>query len=487
MRLKQHICVGCRKGFEKNEAVLRCTFCSAGFGSFVPCGTSYHLSCFRVGEPFTSRRKGGAGLCLPPSVVWPNFICEACTVRRFVNRELEASDTPLLMLERMRLLDIISYWAKGTHATYNSKIRVIHDFERRFGVQILKPTPLEHPPMDRSIPLMWCQQLYSLRHSTAKYDKDVAVPLAFSTIRALRSAAAQYMTLDSLSVHPSSYFNRDNKLIHQDCRPTDSAPYTLMTKGMLSRIGDEARPSMALLDRHVRYLDNELNQKYRLATSVYEKREYALAGLANLSFWLGWIRSSEGFDLDWEDTELLHPEDGPRLELPDNCGCLQYRLSPETKANRGRRSDVLLAYRTASGLCIGKWFLRSQYWRLKSTGPLFCHVNGSRWTSLYFRKTYLYPSLHRQRVAGDKLLAPFDGSRGNHLESRFWSLHCYRRGGRSHVSRGGNFGGRRLRKATKEEVYEHARWRLRRSSEPIDVIYREWTPLDRVKITFYCH
>ena len=372
----------------------------------MPCGTSYHPSCFRVGEPFTSRRKGGEGLHLPPSAVWPNFICEACTVRQFVGRELVPSDTQLLMLQRMRLLDIISYWAKGTHATYSGKIRVIQEFERRFKVEILKPTFLEHPPLDRAIPLMWCQQLYSLQHSQSRYDKDVAVPLAFSTIRALRSAASQYMTLDALSACPSSYFTNSNKLVHQACRPTDSATFTLMTKGMLSRIGDEARPSMALLDRHVRYLDNELDEKYMRTASAYEKREFALAGLANLSFWLGWVRSAEGFGLDWEDAEVLHPEDGPRLELPDDCGCLQYRLSTETKSDRSRRADVLLAYRTSSGLCIGKWFLRAQYWRLNSEGAIFCHVNGSRWTSRYFRETHLYPSLRRQQAAGGPTSCP---------------------------------------------------------------------------------
>ena len=179
----------------------------------MPCRTSYYPSCFRVGEPFTTWRKGGGGLCLPPSAVWPNFICEACTVRQFVNRELVSSDTQLTMSERMRLLDIISHWAKGTHDTNSSKIRVIQNFKQRFSVQILRPAPLQQHPMDHSISLMWCQQLYSLQHSSSKYDKDVAVPLAFNTIRALRSAASQYMTLDDISVYPSSYFTRDKQQV----------------------------------------------------------------------------------------------------------------------------------------------------------------------------------------------------------------------------------------------------------------------------------
>ncbi len=65
-------------------------------------------------------------------------------------------------------------------------------------------------------------------------------------------------------------------------------------------------------------------------------------------------------------------------------------------------------------------------------------------------------------------------------------LHCCRRGARGQVSRGGIFGRHRFRKALKSQVYEHGRWRWRRSSEEIDVIYRVWTPLERIQITLYC-
>jgi hypothetical protein len=43
------------------------------------------------------------------------------------------------------------------------------------------------------------------------------------------------------------------------------------------------------------------------------------------------------------------------------------------------------------------------------------------------------------------------------------------------------------RRATEAEIYEHARWRRRRQSEAIDVIYREWGLRDRVKLTLYAH
>ena len=84
------------------------------------------------------------------------------------------------------------------------------------------------------------------------------------------------------------------------------------------------------------------------------------------------------------------------------------------------------------------------------------------------------------------MLAAFDDTPGNTVESKFWSLHCFRRGARSQVSRGGNFGRHRFRKALKSQVYEHGRWRRRRSSEEIDVIYIAWTVLQCIQITLCC-
>jgi hypothetical protein len=102
-----------------------------------------------------------------------------------------------------------------------------------------------------------------------------------------------------------------------------------------------------------------------------------------------------------------------------------------------------------------------------SNARVFTQSDGTPWTSKFFCRRFLSPSLQRQRAAGDPYLHPFNGSPGNTLEAKFWSLHCYRRGARSHVSRGGKFGKKRLRRATKDEVYEHGHWRRRRSGEDI--------------------
>jgi hypothetical protein len=107
---KQRTCVGCKGYFCRGEVRLLCTFAANGFDDMRPCRSAYHTGCFRAGPPFSTRRQGGEGLRLPSISDWPNFIlCEACTVRRVTGRELRRPrDDLLLMLERMRLLDMIA-------------------------------------------------------------------------------------------------------------------------------------------------------------------------------------------------------------------------------------------------------------------------------------------------------------------------------------------------------------------------------------------
>jgi len=103
----------------------------------------------------------------------------------------------------------------------------------------------------------------------------------YNTIRQLRSAASQFLTLDAISTRPSgAFFTRDKNILYQDCRPTDGSAFTLFTNGMKSRVEDEPVPSMALLDRHMRILDQELEQLYQRAVSFAQRRDAAMAGLA---------------------------------------------------------------------------------------------------------------------------------------------------------------------------------------------------------------
>jgi hypothetical protein len=393
----------------------------------------------------------------------------------------------------MRLIDMAHYWADGTHTTYQDRLKIIRNFEASYGLSILRPTPLLCPPAGPEIPIMWCQESYSLRRGAARRQGESDdLTLAFSTIRSLRSAASQYLAWDAMVSHPNASFLDDRKrVLKLPCRPTDSLGATLHAAGMSARVGDEAKPSMPLLDRHVRALDQSLEQRYRQATSPRDKRELALAGLSNVTLWLGWLRTSEVYGTEWRDFVVVEPHDGPQVDLPVGCGMVGCRLLAKTKSNRTSRSDCLMAYQTISGYSPGKWFHRARKW--SNVGPdwstnastVFTSEDGTVWTSKYFRQTYLFPSLREQQANGDAYLRAFNGGPGNSLADKFWSLHCYRRGARSHVSRGGIYGRHRLKKATLDQVYEHARWRRKRSGKAIDKIYREWTIRDRIKLTLY--
>jgi hypothetical protein len=115
------------------------------------------------------------------------------------------------------------------------------------------------------------------------------------------------MAWDMMVHHPGQvYMDQGKHLIHQACHTTDSLGATLFASGLKARIGDESRPSIALLDRHVRCLDNDLDRQYRAATMM-SKNELAKTGLANLSLWLGWLRSAENFHLEWRDVTFIEP------------------------------------------------------------------------------------------------------------------------------------------------------------------------------------
>ena len=445
------------------------------------CGVSYHPQCIRAGPPFTTRLRQGEGLSFPKVKHWGTFICEYCTVRSVLERELHGvNDWRLLAYERMRIIDMANAWAKKTFATYQSKLSFIRAFEQEFGFTCLKPTHLARPPHSPDIPLMWMQECYSLRYGRSGLD-----PVVFGTLRSLRSAAGHFLAWDAqLATNGSSYVDNSRRVVLAPCRLTDNLAYSLFTQGQATRIGDHSSPSTALLHRHIKWLDTDLRRRLRHASSLHEQRWIVTAGLLNLTLWLGWLRSQEAFALRWCDVSAIGPHQSDRADLPRGLGVLVFRLTPATKSDRTRTADVVIAYTCRSGLSIGWWWtklcsLQPQGATLTSTDPLFTFGPNRHWTSQLFRTQVLYPALVAQQLQGDGFLQPFTDD--NSIPTKFWSLNSYRRGARTHAQRGGPFP-----KATDAQVYEHGRWRKRRSGHPIDVLYREWLIRDRVLITFYC-
>jgi hypothetical protein len=382
------------------------------------------------------------------------------------------------------------YNARVTNLMEGTKELPNCDEIQRQGIEALS---IHRQNYDEFGPLMWLHEAYSLRLSHRRDPEGQHLTLAMDTIRQLRSAASQFLSWELMVSRPSGvYMDQQQRILEAPCRSTDSLAFTLFMKGMSARVGNETRPSVPLLDRHVRYMDQVFDSRYRTATSPAARRLWSLVGLANLVFWLGWLRSSETFGLRWCDFQVVSPHDGPVHDLPYGLGALLLRLQPETKSNRLSTADVAIAFETRSGFQIGRWFHRAQRHGLggldgaTNSSPAFTRDDGLPWTSAYFRQTFIYPLLHQQQQEGDAYLSPFDGSPGNSIADKFWSLHFYRRGANTHVSRGGLHGGIRFRRATSIQSYEHARWRRRRSSERIHLQYQQWPLLERLKLTLFC-
>jgi len=305
--------------------------------------------------------------------------------------------------------------------------------------------------------------------------------LSFGSVRTLRSAASQFWQFHaSIALPAGSLINKEGRLIYQDCRPTDGVAMRMFTAGLSTRMGTTSNPSKALLERHIWKLDHDLNAQF-LSCTASMKRVIALGGFANLTLWLTWVRSSELFSLTFADIHAFAPYLWMIHDLPFNCGMLGFQLLPETKSSPSQKADILIAHQTKSGFKPLLWWNRVLQHSTDSsaTTRIFLNDTGGPWTSASFRREYLYPCLEQMKVDRDPYLQ-------ESITASFWSLHCYRRGGRTQVDKAALLHHADLLVALiKQMVYEHGRWRLRRSSLEIDVMYRQWTPRMRILLTLF--
>jgi hypothetical protein len=135
--------------------------------------------------------------------------------------------------------------------------------------------------------------------------------------------------------------------------------------------------------------------------------------------------------LKLSNSKRSRPPLGPTVGLPVNIGVSRLRLEMQTKTERTRQADVILSYTSSAGFSFGKWYHRLG--RALGGIPLghdsvSGHDDGTVWTSRYYRTTHLLPLLHLQRSEGDPFLDAFDGSPGNSLEAKEYSMNSCRQG-----------------------------------------------------------
>jgi hypothetical protein len=415
----------------------------------------------------------------------PHFICECCQIRALLDRELDSThrDVALLMLERMRMIDVISNWRTTTLGQYAPTLRSLQSFEKWSGVPTLVPTTLTRPPTGPIYGIMYAQ----LRSTLPKPGHEEGIK--YNSSRKLRSAASMWYNLDMQMCYPAQAMRDQQRRCYLTVQttPSDALALTFLNTGMSRRMGDATQPSWTLNHAHMMFLDRRFEELWNLAVNAQGRHELATAACANLVAWFGWLRGGELFGLSVSDVSVTTPDNGPVLGLPLGVGVVQARLAPETKSNPTRTADVVVAYQSGSGLSLGKWMQRvlaEQRGRF-----LFSTHNRHRWTSSYFRHEYAFPLLEEMRAAGEPTLQVFTDLEGQRICDKVWSMHSWRRGGRSKATRSprdGDFVPVGWRKATLDEVNEHGRWRTRYHSETMAVHYNDWELVDRIMLTLLC-
>ena len=144
-----------------------------------------------------------------------------------------------------------------------------------------------------------------------------------------------------------------------------------------------------------------------------------------------------------------------------------------------------------SGLQLGLWMSRLIQFVPHNGVDLFSTATYPRWTSHGFREHFAYPLLELQRRSGEPTLQVFSDEPGNRIRDAVTSIHSWKRGGRSKVSRLPRHDEPHhplFRIASEPETYEHGRWaqKKRKVGESMPALSNQWELADRIYITLVC-
>jgi len=335
--------VGCRGSLDPSDPIHVCLFSRSGFTinglHLRGCQVQYHAACIAVGPPFRSRLdRLGKGLVYPPTMTLFPFICESCTVRGVLGREIGPTwqDRQLLCLERMRMIDAAHAWAPSSMAGVHLRLRNLAAFGVKFGFQICQPPVIPAPPCSPIIPILWAISHYTLqvsRSSLRSHGEDHHI--TYNTARGLQSAASAFFAWTRMLAYPSIVFQSPERRLLGNpwLSPTDSLLATLTHRGMKKRLGISTTPAIALHHRHVAWNQAHRDQLFRGTQDPYLRYLLAAANLVVVIGWGGWLRASEVFSLNHGDVSRCAPDEGSRFGLPLGVGALFLRLLPMTKSS----------------------------------------------------------------------------------------------------------------------------------------------------------
>jgi hypothetical protein len=86
---------------------------------------------------------------------------------------------------------------------------------------------------------------------------------------------------------------------------------------------------------------------------------------------------------------LIEPFEGPTVGLLRAFDVILTKLLPQTKSNQEATAEVVMAYTSASGIYLGRWFNCLQaLLSMSECMPdafIMAHRDGHAWTSHYYR------------------------------------------------------------------------------------------------------
>ena len=186
---------------------------------------------------------------------------------------------------------------------------------------------------------------------------------------------------------------------------------------------------------------------------------------------------------------MTPPHQHGRHNLPPGVGALLLRLLLSTKSSRDKQEDMVIAWKTSGGLCLGYWLtklfqiMRTIKW-FDPKSYIFRDAKNTPWNSYTFRHKHLYPFLIQQLHAKDVLLRHLPITSDKDINHLFYSLHSYRRGAESHCLRK-KIGCQRA--AYPHEKTQHGRWRIKNmGKEDMPTHYTDASVEDRVYLTLLC-
>jgi hypothetical protein len=139
---------------------------------------------------------------------------------------------------------------------------------------------------------VWAQEQCSLHPARWKsHSNSPSSTVAFRSVPGLRSAPAQFYALDFLIAHPDRIMMdaKSRPVVVQGCSPADDLGHTHFTSGMKRCIGKHSQPSTALLEGHVKWTNDLVENQFRQPFTPKQLKTACQTAITNLLGWLGWL------------------------------------------------------------------------------------------------------------------------------------------------------------------------------------------------------